>query len=64
MLVLSRHLEESLIIGSEIKITVLSISGNQVRIGVDAPRDISVHREEVYLRIQEENGNPPVVKDN
>lgn len=54
MLVLSRRLNETLIIGDDIKITVLSISGNQVRIGIDAPKEINVHREEVYLRIQAE----------
>ena len=64
MLVLSRRLGETLIIGDEIKVTVLGISGNQVRVGIDAPKNISVHREEVYLRIREENEKPPVVKDN
>lgn len=55
MLVLSRRLDESLIIADDIKITVLGISGNQVRIGIAAPKDVSVHREEIYLRIQQEN---------
>lgn len=54
MLVLSRRLDETLIIGDDIKIKILSISGNQIRIGIDAPKEISVHREEVYLRIQAE----------
>lgn len=54
MLVLSRRLGETLIIGDDVKITVLGISGNQVRLGIAAPREVSVHREEVYLRIQEE----------
>ena len=54
MLVLSRRLGETLIIGDNVKVSVLGISGNQVRLGVDAPRDVSVHREEVYLRIKDE----------
>lgn len=56
MLVLSRRLGETLIIGDEIKVTVLGISGNQVRLGIAAPKEVSVHREEVYYRIKEENG--------
>lgn len=55
MLVLSRRLDETLIIGDDIKITVLGISGNQVRIGIAAPKEVSVHREEVYLRIRQES---------
>jgi carbon storage regulator len=54
MLVLSRRLGETLIIGDDIKITVLGISGNQVRLGIAAPKNVSVHREEVYRRIQDE----------
>lgn len=54
MLVLSRRLGETLIIGDDVKITVLGISGNQVRVGIDAPKDVTVHREEVYKRIQTE----------
>lgn len=59
MLVLSRRLGETLIIGDDIKITVLGISGNQVRLGIAAPKDVSVHREEVYRRIQDEIGHAP-----
>lgn len=55
MLVLSRRLDETLIIGDDIKITVLGISGNQVRLGIAAPKEVSVHREEVYLRIKQES---------
>ena len=56
MLVLSRRLGETLVIGDNVKVSVLGISGNQVRLGIEAPKDVSVHREEVYLRIQEEQG--------
>jgi len=54
MLVLSRRLGETLIIGDNIKVTVLGISGNQVRLGIAAPETVSVHREEVYHRIHGE----------
>lgn len=55
MLILSRRSNETLVIGNNISITVLGIQGNQVRIGINAPKEVSVHREEVYLRIQDEN---------
>jgi carbon storage regulator len=58
MLVLSRRLGETLIIGDDVKIQILGINGNQVRIGIDAPKEVSVHREEVYQRIQNENVSP------
>ena len=54
MLILTRRISESVIIGDNVKITVLGIKGNQVRLGIDAPRDVSVHREEIYNRIQSE----------
>lgn len=57
MLILTRRISESVIIGDDVKITVLGVKGNQVRLGVDAPKSVSVHREEIYLRIQQENGN-------
>ena len=53
MLILTRRSGESLIIGDDINVTVLGIKGNQVRIGVNAPKDVSIHREEVYKKIQE-----------
>ena len=55
MLVLSRKAEESMFIGEDIKITVLDIRGGQVRIGITAPQDIKIHREEVYERINQED---------
>jgi len=55
MLILTRKIGESINIGTDIKITVVSIDGSQVRLGIDAPKDVIVHREEVYKRIMEEN---------
>ena len=54
MLILTRRISESVIIGDNVKITVLGVKGNQVRLGIDAPKDVSVHREEIYNRIQSE----------
>jgi carbon storage regulator len=55
MLILTRRVGESLMIGEHVKVLVLSVNGNQVRIGVDAPKDVAVHREEVYDRIKGES---------
>ncbi|MDB9752093.1 carbon storage regulator CsrA [Gammaproteobacteria bacterium] len=54
MLILTRKVGETLMIGDEVSITVLDIRGNQVRIGINAPKDVAVHREEIYDRIQDE----------
>lgn len=53
MLILTRRSQEALKINDEITVTVLSVQGNQVRLGIDAPRDVEVHREEIYHRIQQ-----------
>ncbi len=52
MLILSRRIDESIQIGDEITVTILDIKGKQVRIGISAPDDVTVHREEIYERIQ------------
>lgn len=54
MLILTRRIGETLMVGDEVTVTVLGVKGNQVRLGVDAPKDVSVHREEIYQRIQRE----------
>jgi carbon storage regulator len=61
MLILTRRVSETLMIGADVAVTVLGVKGNQVRIGVNAPKDVSVHREEIYERIkhaQPRGGDP------
>ncbi len=65
MLILTRKLGESIAIGDDIKVSVLGIHDRQVRIGIEAPQDVIVHREEIYLKVQEENRNASKsLKDN
>jgi carbon storage regulator len=57
MLVLTRKLQEAIKIGNDIEITVLAVEGDQVKLGISAPRNIEVHRKEIFISIQEENNN-------
>ena len=56
MLILTRRVGETLIIGDDVRITVLGVRGQQVRVGIDAPKSVTVHREEIYQRIKKETG--------
>jgi len=61
MLILTRRVGETLMIGDEVTVTVLGVRGNQVRIGVNAPKDVTVHREEIYDRIKKEQSDEEAV---
>lgn len=63
MLILTRRIGETLIIGDDVNITVLGVKGNQVRLGINAPKDVTVHREEIYLRIQQEKQGSEVEEE-
>jgi carbon storage regulator len=57
MLILTRRVGETIVIGDDVTVTVLGVKGNQVRVGVDAPKEIAVHREEIFKRIKREQAD-------
>lgn len=58
MLILTRRLNEAVFIGNDVTVRILGIKGNQVRVGIDAPKEVAVHREEIFLKIQRGEGRP------
>lgn len=63
MLILTRRVGETLMIGDQVSVTVLGVKGNQVRIGINAPKDVAVHREEIFQRIKREDGPADAAED-
>ena len=63
MLILTRRVGETLVIGDDVNVTVLGVRGNQVRLGVNAPKEVAVHREEIYQRIQKEKTGDDIDSD-
>ncbi|HRO87926.1 carbon storage regulator CsrA [Denitratimonas tolerans] len=63
MLILTRRVGETLMIGEQVTVTVLGVKGNQVRVGISAPKDVSVHREEIFQRIQRVDGEAILARD-
>jgi carbon storage regulator len=63
MLILTRRVGETLMIGDQVTVTVLGVKGNQVRIGITAPKDVAVHREEIFKRISKDTAEPAAGKD-
>ena len=63
MLVLSRNKDESIMIGDDVEITIVDVRGDKVRLGINAPRSVSVHRKEIYLKIQEEKEWGDICRD-
>ena len=63
MLILTRRVGETVMIGEDVTVTVLGVKGNQVRIGVNAPREVAVHREEIFERIKREESGEPAADD-
>lgn len=57
MLILTRRVGETVVIGEDVSVTVLGVKGNQIRLGINAPKDVSVHRQEIFERIQNENSD-------